>query len=111
MSSRYKWFSIGVPGGFSSLAPALRNAPLLEQASSGFSILTETPQRIEGEFLSKVDLRITRSYLGGEPVYENVATISSCLFCIFLQDGKFWMRIADPPRSSRAIADALERVI
>ena len=111
MPSRYRWFSIGVPQGIHKLASTLRMSSLSVSSTSGFSSLEESSLRIEGEFLAKSRLNILRAHPDGTSSYEVIDAISSNRFSIFERGKNIWLRIADPPRSSRYMTDALERSI
>lgn len=111
MAARYRWFNIGVPYGFDQLAERLQSHKLSESMESGFAVERAEPTHISGNLVTRSRLKILRVQGDGSTSEEVVSTIALLAFSIFSRSNKTWLRISDPPRSSRELTNALERAV
>lgn len=111
MVTRCRWFNIGLPCSYEHLNARLRLQTFSDEAASGFAIDRSESNRISGNFISRTSLKILRVQPDGSTGLEDVGAISLLPFEIFTRGKSDWLKIFDPPRSTRDLTNALERVI
>lgn len=111
MATRCRWFHIGLPCSFDQLGVRLQGYIFSEGIDCGFSIDRIAPTHISGNLICRNRLKILQAQSDGSPTEVEVTTISLQPFVIFAKAEKYWLRVSDPPRSTRDLTNALERAI
>lgn len=111
MAFKYRWLKIGMPYSFERLADLLNNHKLSENIDSGFMIERAEATQISGNLVSRSRLKLLHVQPDGSTDEEIVSTVTLLAFSIFSKSNKTWLRVSDPPRSTRELTNALERAI
>jgi len=111
MAFRYRWLEIGIPYSLERLAERLDNHKLSESIDSGFMIERAGATKISGNLVSRSRLKLLHIQTDGSTAEEIVSSVTLLAFSIFSKSNKTWLRVSDPPRSTRELTNALERAI
>jgi len=111
MISRYRWYGIRLPHGSIGLAEALLQHPLKHDDSYGFARSTLHPGNASIRFYWKTKVTITNFDDLGNAAYSNIVSINFYDFTILDIEGKLFLRIENPGRSSRELFNAIETIM
>lgn len=109
--NRYRWFTLRLPRSVRSFAKDLQKcAPFNE---SGFGFIEKdkaAADRFSFKFLKHNSIAIPVLTNDGKLIYQSIKSIESVDFELFQKNSNIWLKIEDPPRSSRDFFNALESV-
>ena len=105
---RFKWYQLDLHSSFKGFLTSVGKARFGSGLRSGF-VAIEAP-RGEHSFRFFWTGYLSQVTLGtdGASHIEQVPTLEHCEIALFEARDRFWMRVADPPRSLRELLNALE---
>jgi hypothetical protein len=105
---RYKWYELSLPTSLERFLGAVQQLEYKEGQSFGFVKSDADLQKWSFNF-------VWRSYVSslsfdekGIPKFESIPSLNYCNISFFEMQEKIWLRIVNPPRSSRDLLNALE---
>jgi hypothetical protein len=108
MSTRYRWFRIEIPPGKGDLVTRIARFKFSQGATWGFA--TSDNRSSSFRFLWRTKVIVNRLDENGIPNSEEVESINFSDFCISEVGGLSFLRIENPPRTTRDLLNALETV-
>jgi len=109
--TRYKWYRLGLPRDISHLIGGIKKKIFTAESVSGFIVMQSDSGGDNFKYAWRSKIAATDIDAEGNSVIQSILTVSVCEFSIFSKFDQVWLRVADPPRSSKELLDALESVV
>lgn len=105
---RFRWFELTLPLPFQTFVSKIRSSKFNQKSQTGF--IEQDPGDKQLQFKYYWSSMITRIIMQHDqtPTSESIATLCQSSFCLFVRKNRVWLRIHNPPRSSRDLLNKLE---
>lgn len=108
--NRYKWYRLGLSIKIKQFMKDLQKTEFTDAVSCGYIPLNKTANGQEFRFLWKSNITKTNFDKDGEPVIELIPTINYCDMHLFEHNGNNWLRLNNPPRSTKELMNSMEDI-
>lgn len=108
MQTRYRWFRIQLPARAWDLAALVATCPFESTSAYGFARATSGGGGASYRFLWRSRVVVTKLDAEGDPIYEQIDSVSFTDFEVVELADLIFLRVVNPARNIRDLLNALE---
>lgn len=111
MQTRYRWFRIQLPSRARNLAELVGSSTFDAKSPSGFAKVPGSASGTTYRFLWRSRVFITKLDPEGNPISEQIDSVSYTDFALVETDDLIFLRVENPGRNVRDLLNALETLV